>query len=221
MGYLLQNPTIVGSLLVQHLTMTVIALAIAISVAIPLTLLIHSLQWLKLGVMGILSVLYTIPSLALMILLIPIFGLSAKSVIAAMVIYAQVILVRNLLTGLQSLDPAVLEAATGMGMNPWQRWWHVQVPLILPIFLGGLRIASIVAIAMASIGAKFGAGGLGTLLFDGIAQVGRYDKIWAGAIALAGLALTVNALLILLEQWVTPHRRLTQPIQVRSTPYSS
>lgn len=221
MGYLLQNPTIVGSLLVQHLAMTVIALAIAISIAIPLTLLIHRLAWLKIGVMGILSVLYTIPSLALMILLIPIFGLSAKSVIAAMVIYAQVILVRNLLTGLQNLDPSVLEAAAGMGMNPWQRWWHVQVPLILPIFLSGLRIASIVAIAIASIGAKFGAGGLGTLLFDGIAQVGRYDKIWAGAIALAGLALTVNALLLLLERWVTPHRRLTQPIQARSTPYSS
>jgi osmoprotectant transport system permease protein len=199
MGYLVHNLDIVGALLWQHLTMTIIALAIATGITIPLTLLIWKVHWLRLPVLGGLGVLYTIPSLALIILLIPFFGLSAQSVIVAMVVYAQVILVRNLLVGLQNLNPAVLEAACAMGMNGWQRWWQVQVPLVLPIFLSGLRLAAIVAIAVATIGAKFGAGGLGTLLFDGIAQAGRYDKIWAGAIAVSVLAFGINGLLLAVE----------------------
>jgi osmoprotectant transport system permease protein len=77
-----------------------------------------------------LGILYTVPSLALIILLVPFFGLNQRSVIAAMVIYTQVILVRNLVVGLQSIKPAVIEAAKGMGMNAWQRWWQIQVPLI-------------------------------------------------------------------------------------------
>jgi osmoprotectant transport system permease protein len=204
MEYILQHPDIVGRLLLQHLTITLTALAIATGIAIPLTVLIQSVRWLSVPALGVLSMLYTIPSLALIILLVPLFGLNAQSVVVAIVVYAQVILVRNLLTGLRGLDPAVVEAARGMGMSPWQRWWQVQVPLVLPVFLSGLRLAAIVAIAIACIGAKFGAGGLGTLLFDGIAQVGRYDKIWAGAIAVSALAFGVNGVLLGLERGVTP-----------------
>jgi osmoprotectant transport system permease protein len=178
MSYILKNPGVVWHLLVQHLSMTSITLVIAVLVALPLALLVTRYRWLSVPLLGGLGILYTVPSLALIILLVPLFGLSAWSVIVAMVLYAQVILVRSLVVGLQSIKPAVIEAARGMGMNPWQRWWQVQVPLILPIFLAGLRIAAIVTIAIATIGAKFGAGGLGTLLFDGIAQAGRYDKIW-------------------------------------------
>ena len=94
-------------------------------------------------------------------------------------------------------------------MNAWQRWVRVQVPLILPIFLAGLRLAAIVGIAIATIGAKFGAGGLGVLLFDGIAQAGRYDKIWAGAIAVAILAFVINGALLALEWASNPARRLS------------
>ncbi len=130
-----------------------------------------------------------------------------------MVIYIQVILVRNMVVGLRKPFPAaVMEAARGMGMNPWQRWWWVQVPMVFPIFLAGLRIAAIVAIAIATVGAKFGAGGLGTLLFDGIAQAGRYDKIWAGAIAVSLLAFTINSALLSLEWAVSPTRRLQRQI---------
>ncbi|HEY9751935.1 MAG TPA: ABC transporter permease subunit, partial [Coleofasciculaceae cyanobacterium] len=124
----------------------------------------------------------------------------------AMVLYAQVILVRSLTVGLQQIDPPILEAAQGMGMNLWQRWWQVQFPLVLPMFLAGLRLAAIVEIGIATIGAKFGAGGLGVLLFDGIAR-GRYDKIWAGAIAVATLALLINSGLLLLERIAQPVKR--------------
>jgi osmoprotectant transport system permease protein len=208
-SYIIKNPGIVGNLLLEHLQMTSLALLIAVLVALPLSLLITRYPWLSVPVMGTLGVLYTVPSLALIILLVPLFGLNSNSVVVAMVIYAQVILVRNITVGLQGINPVILEAARGMGMNGWQCWWRVQVPLITPIFLAGLRLAAIVGIAIATIGAKFGAGGLGVLLFDGIAQAGRYDKIWAGAIAVAMLAIAVNVALLALE-WAS---RRSAPIQ--------
>lgn len=208
MTYILKNPSIVWNLLLEHLAMTGVTLILAILVAVPIVLLITRLPWLRVPVLGGLGLLYTIPSLALIILLVPFLGLNARSVIAAMVIYSQVILVRSLTIGLQAIPPQVMEAARAMGMNAWQRWWRVQVPLVLPMFLAGVRLAAIVVIAIATIGAKFGAGGLGTLLFEGIAQTGRYDKIWAGSIAVAALAWSVNGVLLGLEQFTSPARRM-------------
>ena len=209
MSYITKNPGIVGNLLLEHLQMISFALLIAVLVALPLSLLISRYRWLSVLVLGTLGTLYTVPSLALIILLVPVFGLNSNSVVVAIAIYAQVILVRNITVGLQLIEPALLEAARGMGMNAWQRWVRVQVPLILPIFLAGLRLAAIVGIAIATIGAKFGAGGLGVLLFDGIAQAGRYDKIWAGAIAVAVLAFVINGALLALEWASNPARRLS------------
>lgn len=207
MDYLLKNPATVWKLLLQHLSMTSLTLLVAVLVAVPLALLVHRYRWLNLPVLGVLGILYTIPSLALMILLVPFFGLGANSVVVAMVAYAQVILVRSLTVGLDAIQPAVIEAARGMGMNPWQRWWRIQVPLVLPIFLAGLRVAAVVTIAIATVGAKFGAGGLGTLLFEGIAQAGRYDKIWAGAITVSLLAFVINGLFLALQSASRPTRR--------------
>jgi osmoprotectant transport system permease protein len=198
---------VVLGLLIDHLAMTIAALAIALAIALPISLLVVRFRRVAPLALGALGVLYTIPSLALMILLLPIFGLNAKSVIAALVVYAQVILVRNILAGLRAIDPAILEAARGMGMNAWQRWRQVQLPLALPVLVAGVRLAAVVSIAIATVGAKFGAGGLGRLLFDGIQQAGRYDKIWAGAIALAALAFAVNGALLAVERAVDPMRR--------------
>ena len=209
MGYLLSNPQEVLTLLLQHLRMTGITLVVAIAVAVPISILVTRIRWLSVPVLGSLGILYTIPSLALIIFLVPLFGLNATSVIVAMVLYTQVILVRNLTVGLDGINPAVLEAARGMGMSVWQRWWRVQVPLVLPVFVAGVRIAAVVSIAIATIGAKFNAGGLGKLLFDGI-QTNRYDKIVAGSIAVAVLAFAVNALLLWLEKRSNPARRIAK-----------
>lgn len=206
MLYLLRNFGAVLTLMGQHLLMTLVTLISAIAIAVPLSLLIWRYRFLSVPVLGLLGALYTIPSLALIILLVPIFGLNQISVITAMVIYSQVILVRNLTVGLNGIPAAVMEAARGMGMNGWQRWWQIQVPLVLPIFLAGVRIAAVVSVAIATIGAKFGAGGLGVLLFEGIAQAGRYDKIWAGAIAVSLLAFALNTSLLALEHYVNPVR---------------
>jgi osmoprotectant transport system permease protein len=198
MKYILEHPTIIWELLLRHLHMVGMGLGISIMIALPAGILISHYRWLYVPVMGVLGVLYTIPSLALIILLVPIFGLNATSVIVALSVYAQIILVRNVVAGLDLIDRAIVEAALAMGMGRWRCWWQVQLPLALPVILAGLRIAAIVTIGIAAIGAKFGASGLGVLLFDGIAQ-NRDDKIWAGALMLALLAMVVNGLLQGLE----------------------
>ena len=205
MSYILKNPGVIFGLVLEHLQMTGLAVLIAIAIALPLALVITNYRWLNVPVLGFLGTLYTIPSLALIILLVPLFGLTRQSVVIAMIIYTQVILVRNFSVGLKAIEPAILEAASGMGMNVWQRWWQVQVPLILPIYLAGVRLATIVAVAIATIGAKFGAGGLGVLLFDGVSQ-NRDDKIFAGAIVVALLAFILNGILLGCE-WISSSAR--------------
>ena len=128
-------------------------------------------------------------------------------------------MVRNTITGLQGVPAVMLEAARGMGMNGWQRWWQVQFPLALPVILAGVRIATVVAIGIATIGAKFSAGGLGVLLFEGIAQ-NRYDKIVGGSLVIALLALVLNRLLLVMEAYFDPdqHIRRIERRQQRSAP---
>jgi osmoprotectant transport system permease protein len=201
MKFLLSNPGDVAAYFFQHVTLAAAALGISILIAVPVGFLLYYRRWLSGPVMGVLGVLYTIPSIAMIIFLIPFFGLNRTSVMVALVIYCQVILVRNVLAGLDGIDPGIMEAARGMGMNLWQIAWRVQFPLALPVVLAGLRIAAIAAIAISTMGAKFGAGGLGKLLFDGINQT-RMDKIALGAVLVAALALSVNLGLRVLE-----HRR--------------
>ncbi|MEP7200407.1 MAG: ABC transporter permease [Chloroflexota bacterium] len=208
MSYILDNPAIVFGLLLEHLWITSAALVVAFVIALPLGVVAARFRRFGALLVGALGVLYTIPSLALIIFLVPIFGLNARSVIVALIVYAQIILVRNITAGLQAVDAAVLDVARGMGMSAWQRWRRVQWPLALPVVLAGVRLAAIVCIGIATIGAKFSAGGLGRLLFDGIAQTERYDKIWAGAIAIAALAFTANWALGRAERVSGAHRTI-------------
>lgn len=222
MSYVINNPEVIWTLVQEHLLMVGSALFISLIIALPLSLLLLRLPKVAPLVMGVLGALYTIPSIALLILLLPIFGLNQNSVIVALVIYTQIILVRNLVAGLRGVPATMLEAAKGMGMNGWQRWWRVQLPLALPVVLAGIRLATIVAIAIATIGAKFGAGGLGVLLFDGIAQ-NRYDKILGGSIVVASLTLLLNYLLLALEDHFTIERRIRRtrrPMRASSQPVS-
>ncbi|WP_110516075.1 ABC transporter permease [Herpetosiphon llansteffanensis] len=202
-NYLVTERTAIWQLLGQHVTISLLGLLIASMIALPLGLLVVRVRWLAGIIMALLSILYTVPSLAMLIMLIAVFGLSKTTVIVTLVIYAQVILVRNIVVGMQSIDRAVLEAARGLGMNAWQIWWRVELPLALPIMLAGLRIAAIMCIAISSIAAMIGVGGLGQLLFQGI-TFDRADMIWAGTISIAALALVCYGLLALLEQRLTP-----------------
>ena len=180
-------------LVLQHLQMVSMALILSILVAWMIVALTIVFPLLKEAIVTLLGIIYTIPSLALMAFLLPWLGLNQNVIIVAVVLYSQSILVRNIVTALDHLDPDLREAATAMGMSRWQQWWRVEFPLIFPTFLAGVRLTTIVAIATATLGAKVNAGGLGKLLFEGI-QTNRYDKIVMGSILLAALAIGFNVL---------------------------
>ena len=199
MTYLVTNFDEVARRFGEHLRMTLIALAIALLIALPLGILITRVRRLQSPVMGTLQVLYTIPSLALLVLLIPFVGLGLDNAVIVLVLYAQVILVRNIVVGLNGVEPAVVEAARGMGMSGWQRLMRVELPLALPIILAGIRIAAVTTIGIGALAALINAGGLGRLLFDGVSQ-SNPQKIIAGSIAAAALAGLANGLLRLLER---------------------
>jgi len=209
MSYALSNVDTILTLTRQHLQITSVAVAIAAAIALPVGALLAARPWLQVPVLGVLNAIYAIPSLALMVLLLPLLGLNAKAAIAAMILYNQAILVRSATVALAGIDPAILEAARGLGMTAWQRWWQVQLPLMAPVFLAGVRLATVVSLAIATLGALFAAGGLGKLLFEGVAQ-DRPEKIWTGAIAVALLAIALNSSLRALERWITP-RPARQP----------
>ena len=185
----------------EHLVMTLLALGIALIIALPLGVLLHRFRRLETPVMTALSILYTIPSLALLVLLlaIPQIGLGTDNAVIVLVIYAQVILVRNILVGLNGVDRDIVEAARGMGMDSWQRLTRVEFPLALPVIIAGIRIAAVTIVGIGAIAGLVNAGGFGRLLFDGITR--NYpEMIVAGALGAATLAGLANWLLRLLER---------------------
>jgi osmoprotectant transport system permease protein len=199
MNYLLENPDVVLQRLSEHLWITLAALGIALVIALPLGLLIARTPWLRGPVLGVLGIIYTIPSLSLFVLLIPFMGLGFWPAVTALVAYAQIVLVRNVLLGLTGVEPAVVEAARGMGMSGWQRLVGVELPLALPLILAGTRIAALSIIGIATIAAYINAGGLGRLLFEGV-TTSNPQKIIAGALAVSALAIGANLVLWLVER---------------------
>ncbi|MDR5684277.1 MAG: ABC transporter permease [Armatimonadota bacterium] len=199
MRYALEHPDVVLTLLGQHAWLVLVSLGIAAAIALPLGVAAVRVRGLRGPLLAVLGVLYTVPSLALFVLLIPLMGLGRLPAVTALVTYAQIILVRNVVVGLDAVDPAVVEAARGMGMSPWQTFWRVEFPLGLPVMLAGLRVAVVAVIAIAAVAAFINAGGLGVLLFQGVSQ-GHRDKIVTGAMAVSSLALAASAAVRALEQ---------------------
>jgi osmoprotectant transport system permease protein len=186
----------------QHLQLVVIAMVIAVAVAVPLGILVVQRPGLRTVALGVASVFQTIPSLALFGFLIPIpyiGGIGERTAVVALVLYALLPILRNTYVGLTEIDPAVLEAATAMGMTPWQVMWRVRLPLALSFIFAGIRTATVITIGVATIAAAIGAGGLGTFIFRGVAMVSD-AVILAGAIPAAVLALVADGLLALLEK---------------------
>lgn len=198
MRYLIDNPGAMLLLLGEQLWLTFAALALASVLALPLGVLAARKPTIRGPLLGFLGILYTIPSLALFVLLIPLMGLGFGPALVALVLYAQIILVRNVAVGLLGIDAAAVEAARGMGMTARQRFWRVELPLAAPVILAGARVAVLTTISTSTLAAFINAGGLGTLLFIGVSQ-GHPDKIVAGAIGVSVLALGANALLRALE----------------------
>ena len=199
MRYLVQNLGDVADRFGEHLRMTLIALAIALVIAMPLGVMVTRFRRWEGPVMALLGLLYTIPSLALLVLLIPWVGLGLDNAVIVLVIYAQVILVRNVVVGINGVEPAIVEAARGMGMSSWQRLLQIELPLALPVILAGVRIATVTIIGIGAVAALINAGGIGRLLFDGV-STSNPQKVVAGSIAAATLAGLANLLLRFLER---------------------
>jgi osmoprotectant transport system permease protein len=178
----------------EHLFLVGIAIGIAILIGIPLGILITRKTYLRQTILGIANILQTIPSLALFGLLIPvplIGGIGAVPAIVALTVYSLLPIIRNTYTGIISVDPAIREAGRGMGMTDRQLLLQVEIPLAMGVILAGVRVATVIAIGIATIAAAIGAGGLGVFIFRGIAVVND-QLILAGAVPAAGIALLAD-----------------------------
>ncbi len=184
--------------LVEHIQLVGTALLISLLIAVPVSLILLKLKKISHVIMAFLGALYSIPSLAFFSLLLPFLGLGKKNAIFVLVVYSQFILVRNILTGFSQLDKNIIEAGKGMGMTKLSIFTSIQLPLVLPVLIGGIRIAAIVTIGSATIAQTVNAGGLGKILFDGLSSMNYIKMIW-GTIYTAGLALIVNWVLFKLE----------------------
>ncbi len=204
--FLQNNASELGIRTLQHLFLAGLATIIGAAIGIPAGIfLTRKPQWSKL-VIGIANVVQTIPSPALLGFLIPLpflGGIGARSAIVALVLYALLPIIRNTYSGITGVDPAVREAGKGMGMTDHQLLLHVELPLAASVIFAGLRVAMVLSIAVATIAAVIGAGGLGTYIFRGVSMVDN-TLILAGAVPAALLAIFTDLGLGWIEKRISP-----------------
>lgn len=192
----------------EHLFLVVTSLGIAILVGIPLGVLITRQPRLSQAILGFANAVQTIPSLALFGFLIPIpllGGIGARTAIVALTLYSLLPIIRNTYSGIVSVDPAVREAGRGMGMTDWQLLTQVELPLAAGVILAGIRVATVIGVGLAAIASPVGAGGLGDLIFRGVAVLDN-QRILAGAVPAALMALAADLGLGWLERQLTVRR---------------
>ncbi|MBA2758493.1 MAG: ABC transporter permease [Chloroflexia bacterium] len=203
--YLRENPDVVWEHTIEHIQLSLTAMGIAMPIAIVLGILATRILWLTTPIVSIISILYTVPSIALLAFLIPSQGIGERPALIMLVMYAQLFLVRNIVAGLNGVDPATLEAARGLGMNEAQLFAKVWLPLALPVIIAGVRTGLVTTISLATIAGWVNAGGLGELMFQGLA-LGRESTVLAGVVAVSALSLTIDILIRALER-LTPVAR--------------
>jgi len=201
--WLARNGDLIASKLWEHVQLTVLAVVIAFLITAPLALWARRVPALRTPLLALASALYTIPSLALFVLLLPALGLSRTNAVTGLVIYSLVILLRNTLVGLESVPAEVREAALATGHTPRQLLWRVEAPLALPAIIAGVRIATVSAIGLVTITALIGYGGLGRLLLVGFSQRNN-AALLTGLILSVALALIADTALGRLERVLTP-----------------
>ena len=201
--FLAQYGSQIGTLTIEHLWLTVAAMLFATGIAVPAGIwLTRAPRWAR-PVIGVANVLQTIPSLAMFGFLLPLPWLgerAARIAIVALTAYALLPIMRNTYAGIRGIDPAVLEVARALGLTGTQRLFKVELPLAASFILAGLRTATVTCVGIATIAAAVGAGGLGELIFRGVASVDN-RLVLAGAVPAALLALVADGALGLLERW--------------------
>ena len=202
--------------LVQHVELTVIAVAVGFAISLPLGIWGHRNGVLLAPITLFADLLYTIPSLALFALLIPITGLSYLTVEIALVGYTLLILIRNIVAGLAGVPEDTKDAARGMGLSRRQILWQVELPLALPAIVAGIRVATVSTIGLVTVGGWIGRGGLGNLIFEGLSVFFNTEMI-VGTVLTVALALAADALILWGRRRLMPWaRRRAEPARLEA-----
>lgn len=188
---------------VEHFYISMFALLLAIVVAVPLGILLSKTQRTANVVLTVAGVLQTIPTLAVLAIMIPIFGVGKTSAIVALFIYVLLPILNNTVLGVKNIDKNVIQAGQSMGMTKFQLMKDVEMPLALPLIISGIRLSSVYVISWATLASYVGAGGLGDLVFNGL-NLYQPPMIISAAIVVTLLALVIDFILSLVEKWVVP-----------------
>jgi osmoprotectant transport system permease protein len=191
---------------VEHIKITVLAVLLGIVIAFPLALLARRLPRLETLVLAVTTGIYTIPSLALLPLMVPFTGLSRTTTVIGLALYALTILVRAVLEGLRAVPDEVVESATGLGYGAGRLLVRVELPLALPVIMAGLRVATVSTVALTTIGSLVAYGGLGNLIKDGVSTNFRAELLTASVLCVL-LAIVLDALIVLGQRALTPWTR--------------
>ena len=206
--YVTDNRETILSALSFHAEVTAQAIGLAILVALPLAVLAYWVRPLTGPILALSGVLYTIPSLALLAFVAPLVGVTTRAaVLIALVLYALLMIIRNTLAGLEQVPPEAREAAQGMGYSRFGRLWRVELPLALPGIVTGVRLATVSTVALVTVGALIGQGGLGDLILGGFRNNFYRAEIMTGTILCVGLALVLDLLLAGVGRLLTPWQR--------------
>ncbi|MFE9662761.1 ABC transporter permease subunit [Streptomyces sp. NPDC005955] len=207
--YLTTRSQILADAVLQHLQLTFLAVLIALVVAVPLAVAARRWHWAAGPVLVVTTVLYTIPSLAMFSLLLPAYGLSASLVVAGLVLYSLTLLVRNILAGLRAVPEETRQAARGLGFGPVRLLLSVELPLALPAAMAGLRIATVSAVSLVTVGAIVGFGGLGNLIYAGMNTYFKAQVLTASVLCVV-IAVLADVLLLGVQRLLTPWTRASR-----------
>ena len=191
---------------VQHVGIASTAVAISLVIAFPMALAARRWRAAAEPLLGLTTVLYTVPSLAMFALLLPVFGVSASVVVTGLVLYSLTVLVRNILAGLDAVPQEAREAARGMGYGAGRLLFEVELPLVVPALMAGVRIATVSAVSLTTVGAIVGYGGLGNLIYSGMDSYFKAQVLTASAVCVV-LAVLADLLLLGLQRLLTPWAR--------------
>ena len=206
-GWVSRNSDLVWTSLREHVVLTVLAVLWGLAIAVPLAFAARRWRWLYPPVLSVGGILYTIPSLAAYALLIPYTGLTRTTALIPLVSYTLLILVRNLVTGLDQVPAAVRESATAMGFDDRRRLWRVEVPLALPAILAGVRLATVSTVGLVTVAGLLGFDNLGQFVYLRGFRDGRRTAIVVGTLLIVALAVLADLGLVALERLLTPWRR--------------
>ncbi|MDT0433696.1 MULTISPECIES: ABC transporter permease [Streptomyces] len=205
-AYLSSRGQILLDAVLQHLRLTGLAVLIGLALALPLAVVARRWRWASGPVLAVTTILYTIPSLAMFSLLLPLYGLSASLVVAGLVLYSLTLLVRNILAGLRAVPEETRQAARGLGYGPVRLLLTVELPLALPAAMAGLRIATVSAVSLVTVGAIVGFGGLGNLIYAGMNTYFKAQVLTASVLCVV-IAVVADLLLLGVQRLLTPWTR--------------